>query len=120
GKTHGKLIWKSILNAPSTHPQITDPVPTDSYIDLYTHLRLYEEHALKKLKKQEQSSSVVDPLAYLVKTTHQQAPTHSTTTSPSQLTVALASTSSFTAQSHDEAMLATMKQIANLLSGFQK
>nr|GFB53353.1 zf-CCHC domain-containing protein/UBN2 domain-containing protein [Tanacetum cinerariifolium] len=29
---------------------------TDSYIDLYTHLRSYEEHALKKLKKQEQSS----------------------------------------------------------------
>nr|GFA49013.1 hypothetical protein [Tanacetum cinerariifolium] len=48
------------------------------------------------------------------------APTHSTTTSPSQLTPALASTSSFTAQSHDDAMLATMKQIANLLSGFQK
>nr|GEU68403.1 hypothetical protein [Tanacetum cinerariifolium] len=76
----------------------------DSYIDLYTHLRSYEEHALKKLKKQEQSSSVVDPLAYLVKTTHQQAPTHSTTTSPSQLTPALASTSSSTAQSHDDAM----------------
>nr|GEV78659.1 hypothetical protein [Tanacetum cinerariifolium] len=93
---------------------------TDSYIDLYTYLRSYEEHALKKLKKQEQSSSVVDPLAYLVKTTHQQAPTHSTTTSPSQLTPDLASTSSSTAQSHDDAMLATIKQIANLLSGFQK
>nr|GEZ34731.1 hypothetical protein [Tanacetum cinerariifolium] len=64
----------------------------------------YEEHALKKLKKQEQSTSVVDPLAYLVKTTHQQAPTHSTTTSPSQLTPTLASTLSFTAQSHDDAI----------------
>nr|GEW94510.1 hypothetical protein [Tanacetum cinerariifolium] len=52
----------------------------------------------------EQSFSVVDPLAYLVKTTHQHAPTHSTTTSPSQLTPALTSTSSFTAQSHDDAM----------------
>nr|GFA22491.1 hypothetical protein [Tanacetum cinerariifolium] len=61
---------------------------TDSYIDLYTHLRSYEEHDLKKLKKQEQSSSVVDPLTYLVKTTHQQAPTHSTTTLPSPLTPA--------------------------------
>nr|GFB52996.1 hypothetical protein [Tanacetum cinerariifolium] len=30
GKTHGKLIWKSILNGPSAHPQITDPVPTGS------------------------------------------------------------------------------------------
>nr|GFA74840.1 integrase, catalytic region, zinc finger, CCHC-type, peptidase aspartic, catalytic [Tanacetum cinerariifolium] len=55
-------------------------------------------------RTREQSSSVVDPLAYLVKTTHQQAPTHSTTTSPSQLTPALASTSSSTAQSHDDAM----------------
>nr|GEZ44728.1 hypothetical protein [Tanacetum cinerariifolium] len=110
GKTHEKLIWKSILNGPSTHHQITDPVPTGSPA----------EHALKKHKKQEQSSNVVDPLAYLVKTTHQQAPTHSTTTSPSQLTPAFASTSSSTAQSHDDAMLATMKQIANLLSGFQK
>nr|GFB69444.1 hypothetical protein [Tanacetum cinerariifolium] len=73
-----------------------------------------------ELKKQEQSSSVVDPLAYLVKTTHQHAPTYSTTTSPSQLTPAFASTSSSTAQSHNDAMLATMKQIANLLSGFQK
>nr|GEX85350.1 retrovirus-related Pol polyprotein from transposon TNT 1-94 [Tanacetum cinerariifolium] len=235
GKTHGKLIWKSILNGPSAHPQITNPVPTgcpagtvmqprdkrneeftdaenlkelcdiqasnilsqtldrrkedlfdkyerfhangneliqdyfvcfhklindmkvtkltipthqmntkfvnnlppyrskyvtsvkniknlstDSYIELYTHLRSNEEHALKKLKKLEQSSSVVDPLAYLVKTTHQQAPTHSTTTLPSQLTPALASTSSSTALLHDDAMLATMKQIANLLSSFQK
>nr|GEZ61957.1 hypothetical protein [Tanacetum cinerariifolium] len=77
---------------------------TDSYIDLYTHLRSYEEHALKKLRKQEQSSSVVDPLAYLVKTTHQQAPTHSTTISPSQLTPALASTSSSKAQSHNDAI----------------
>nr|GFA53326.1 hypothetical protein [Tanacetum cinerariifolium] len=86
-----------------------------SYIDLYTHLRSYEEHALNKIKKQKQSSSVVDPLTYLVKTTHQQAPTHSTTTSPLQLTPALAFTSSSIAQSHDDAMLATMKQIANLL-----
>nr|GEX33136.1 hypothetical protein [Tanacetum cinerariifolium] len=30
GKTHGKLSWKSILNGPSAHPQITDPVPTGS------------------------------------------------------------------------------------------
>ncbi|GJV41331.1 hypothetical protein Tco_1419771 [Tanacetum coccineum] len=26
GKTHGKLIWKSIINGPSPHQQITDPV----------------------------------------------------------------------------------------------
>nr|GEY02476.1 hypothetical protein [Tanacetum cinerariifolium] len=123
--TH-QMNTKFVNNLPSywskyvTSVKNVKNLSTDSYIDLYTHLRPYEEHALKKLKKQEQSSSVVDPLAYLVKTTHQQEPTHSTTTSPSQLTPALASTSSFTAQSHDDAMLATMKQIANLLSGFQK
>nr|GFB80383.1 hypothetical protein [Tanacetum cinerariifolium] len=43
----------------------------------------------------------------LVKTTHQQAPTHSTTTSPSQLTPALASTSSSIAQSHDDKQFPT-------------
>ncbi|GJS20524.1 hypothetical protein Tco_0449156 [Tanacetum coccineum] len=93
---------------------------TVSYVDLFTHLRSYEEHAMKTLRKQEQSSSVADPLAYLAKTTLQLVPTHSTTNSPSQLTPVLASTSSSPAQSHDAAMLATMQQIANLLSGFQK
>nr|GEX54229.1 hypothetical protein [Tanacetum cinerariifolium] len=48
---------------------------TVTYVELFTHLRTYEEHALKSLKKKEQFSAVVDPLAYLAKTT----PTHSTT-----------------------------------------
>nr|GEY96939.1 hypothetical protein [Tanacetum cinerariifolium] len=39
------------------------------------NLLSYREHALKSLKKKEQSFAVVDPLAYLAKTT----PTHSTT-----------------------------------------
>nr|GFB11613.1 hypothetical protein [Tanacetum cinerariifolium] len=43
-------------------------------------------------------------ITYLVKTAHQQEPTHSTTTLPSQLTPALASTSSSITQSHDDAM----------------
>nr|GFD08040.1 hypothetical protein [Tanacetum cinerariifolium] len=30
GKTHEKLIWKSFLNGPSAHPQITDLVPMGS------------------------------------------------------------------------------------------
>nr|GFB91730.1 hypothetical protein [Tanacetum cinerariifolium] len=67
-------------------------------------------HALKSLKKKEQSSAVVDPLASLAMTT----PTHSTT---SPVTV-LAPQSS--GDSHNDAMLATMNQIANLLSGLQK
>nr|GFA72901.1 hypothetical protein [Tanacetum cinerariifolium] len=48
---------------------------TVTYVELFTHLRTYKEHALKSLKKKEQSSAVVDPLAYLAKTT----PTHCTT-----------------------------------------
>nr|GFB07065.1 hypothetical protein [Tanacetum cinerariifolium] len=225
GKTHRKLIWKSILNGPSAHPQITDPVPTGSpagtvmqprdkkdeeftnaenlkelcdiqasnilsqglprrifntlnqtqsakeiweclellmqglgqtldrrkedLFDKYERFRangneliqdyfvrthkLINDMMVTKLTIPTHQmntkfvnnlppywSNVVGPLAYLVKTTHQQTPTHSTTTSPSQLTPALSSTSSSTAQSHDDAMLATMKQIANLLSGFQK
>nr|GFA43427.1 hypothetical protein [Tanacetum cinerariifolium] len=27
GNPHGKLIWKSIQNGPTPHPQITDPAP---------------------------------------------------------------------------------------------
>nr|GEZ23209.1 hypothetical protein [Tanacetum cinerariifolium] len=137
GKPHGKLIWKSIQNGPTPHPQTTDPAPeggavplsrnkrdeefteednrneladiqtinilsqglprrifnilnqnetgreiwnnmnmsTVTYVELFTYLRTYKEHALKSLKKKEQSSAVVDPLVYLAKTT----PTHSTT-----------------------------------------
>ncbi|GJZ74466.1 hypothetical protein Tco_0638612 [Tanacetum coccineum] len=35
---------------------------TVSYVDLFTHLRSYEEHAMKTLRKQEQSSSVAEPI----------------------------------------------------------
>nr|GEX87269.1 hypothetical protein [Tanacetum cinerariifolium] len=58
----------------------------------------------------EQSSAVVDPLAYLAKTT----PTLSTT---SPVTVPTPQSSG---DSHNDAMLATMNHIANLLSGLQK
>nr|GFB60929.1 hypothetical protein [Tanacetum cinerariifolium] len=61
-------------------------------------------------KKKEQSSVVVDPLAYLAKTT----PTHSTT---SPVTVPTPQSSG---DLHNDAMLATMNQIANLLSGLKK
>ncbi|GJS66277.1 hypothetical protein Tco_0680841 [Tanacetum coccineum] len=36
---------------------------------IYTHLKAYEPHAKKTLKKQEQSTSIVDPLAYVAHTT---------------------------------------------------
>nr|GFB07156.1 hypothetical protein [Tanacetum cinerariifolium] len=83
---------------------------TVTYVELFTHLRTYEENALKSLKKKEQSSAVVDPLTYMAKTTH----THSTT---SHVTVP---TPKSYGDSHNDAMLATMNQIANLLSGLQK
>nr|GEU40378.1 hypothetical protein [Tanacetum cinerariifolium] len=45
-------------------------ISTTTYVELYTYLKSYEPHAMKTLKKQEQSLSIVDPLAYLASTTH--------------------------------------------------
>nr|GEW03965.1 retrovirus-related Pol polyprotein from transposon TNT 1-94 [Tanacetum cinerariifolium] len=78
--TH-QLNTKFANNLPSywgkyvTHAKNNINMSTVTYVELFTHLRTYEEHALKSLKKKEQSFAVVDPLAYLAKTT----PTHSTT-----------------------------------------
>ncbi|GJS31888.1 hypothetical protein Tco_0492508 [Tanacetum coccineum] len=90
GKPNGKLIWKSIQNGPTPHPMVTDPPPTGSTIvpaprkkldsefndeenklemaDTQAEIILsqaYKPHAKKTLKKQEQSTSIVDPLAYI-------------------------------------------------------
>ncbi|GJT30352.1 retrovirus-related pol polyprotein from transposon TNT 1-94 [Tanacetum coccineum] len=82
-----------------------------TYVELYTYLKSYEPHAMKTLKKQEQSSSIVDPLAYIAQATPpQHAPSNTSPTLPPQPTT----------QSTNDAMLATMNQIVNLLSGFQK
>ncbi|GKA47651.1 hypothetical protein Tco_0740534 [Tanacetum coccineum] len=84
-------------------------ISTTSYVQIYTHLKAYEPHAKKTLKKQEQSASIVDPLAYVAHTTSAPAlPSPSTPCSQP------------TAQSSNDALMATMTQIANLLSGFQK
>ncbi|GJV17395.1 retrovirus-related pol polyprotein from transposon TNT 1-94 [Tanacetum coccineum] len=83
-------------------------ISTTPYVQIYTHLKAYEPHAKKTLKKQEQSTSIVDPLAYVAHTTS--APTAQSSTSSPQPT----------AQSSNDALMATMTQIANLLSGFQK
>nr|GEZ36368.1 hypothetical protein [Tanacetum cinerariifolium] len=78
--TH-QLNTKFANNLPSywgkyvTHAKNNINMSTVTYVEHFTHLRTYEEHALKSLKKKEQSSAIVDPLAYLDKTT----PTHSTT-----------------------------------------
>nr|GFB90288.1 hypothetical protein [Tanacetum cinerariifolium] len=84
-------------------------ISTVSYVQIYTHLKAYEPHAKKTLKKQEQSASIVDPLAYVAHTTSAPAFHSSSPRSPHP-----------TAQSPNDALQATMTQIANLLSGFQK
>ncbi|GKA16036.1 hypothetical protein Tco_0695783 [Tanacetum coccineum] len=76
---------------------------------IYTISNAIEPHAKKTLKKQEQSTSIVDPLAYVAHTTSAPVLSSSSTSSPQP-----------TAQSPNDALMATMTQIANLLSGFQK
>ncbi|GJT55326.1 retrovirus-related pol polyprotein from transposon TNT 1-94 [Tanacetum coccineum] len=84
-------------------------ISTTPYVQIYTHLKAYEPHAKKTLKKQEQSTSIVDPLAYVAHTTSAPVLPSPSTSSPQP-----------TAQSPNDALMATMTQIANLLSGFQK
>ncbi|GJY93802.1 hypothetical protein Tco_0509584, partial [Tanacetum coccineum] len=95
-------------------------ISVTTYVELYTYLKSYEPHAMKTLKKQEQSTSIVDPLAYLAQTTHYRAPTQTTTPPPPQYGPLTSSTSKQVPQSSNDAMLATMNQIVNLLSDFQK
>ncbi|GJT49356.1 retrovirus-related pol polyprotein from transposon TNT 1-94 [Tanacetum coccineum] len=84
-------------------------ISTTPYVQIYTHLKAYEPHAKKTLKKQEQSTSIVDPLAYVAHTTTAPVLPSPSTSNPQP-----------TAQSPNDALMATMTQIANLLSGFQK
>nr|GEX79876.1 hypothetical protein [Tanacetum cinerariifolium] len=93
-------------------------ISATTYVELYTYLKSYEPHAMKTLKKQEQSSSIVDPLAYLASTTYHLTPTQPTNPPPSTSSLTLPPQPA--AQSSNDAMLATMNQIVNLLSGFQK
>ncbi|GJX41357.1 retrovirus-related pol polyprotein from transposon TNT 1-94 [Tanacetum coccineum] len=95
-------------------------ISATTYVELYTYLKSYEPHAMKTLKKQEQSTSTVDPLAYLAQTTHYHAPTQTTNPPPAQYGPLTSSTPQQVPQSSNDAMLATMNQIVNLLSGFQK
>ncbi|GJW33914.1 trichome birefringence-like protein 2 [Tanacetum coccineum] len=91
-------------------------ISTMSYVDLYTHLKSYEQHAMKTLSKMNQTSGNADPLAYMAQATH-------STSSPSQYVPPppqYAPAPQQAPQSTNDAMLATMNQIVNLLSGFQK
>nr|GEY92813.1 hypothetical protein [Tanacetum cinerariifolium] len=92
-------------------------ISATTYVELYTYLKSYEAHALKTLKKQEQSLSIVDPLAYLASTTHHLMPTQPTNPPPSTSSLILPPQPA--TQSSNVAMLATMNQFVNLLSGFQ-
>ncbi|GKA70369.1 trichome birefringence-like protein 2 [Tanacetum coccineum] len=83
-----------------------------SYVNLYTHLKSYEQHAMKTLSKMNQSSGNTDPLAYMAQATKTSSHTSSQQYSPS--------VPPQSPQSTNDAMLATMNQIVNLLSGFQK
>ncbi|GKA83528.1 hypothetical protein Tco_0805123, partial [Tanacetum coccineum] len=52
-------------------------ISTVSYVDLYTHLKSYEQHVMKTLSKKNQTSGNADPLAYIAQATQ-------STSSPSQ------------------------------------
>ncbi|GKC37581.1 hypothetical protein Tco_1049965 [Tanacetum coccineum] len=122
--TH-QMNTKFVNNLPTywakyvTNVKNNKDISATTYVELYIYLKSYEPHAMKTLKKQEQSTSIVDPLAYLAQTTHYHAPTQ-TTTPPPQYGPLTSSTPQQVPQSSNDAMLATMNQIVNLLSGFQK
>ncbi|GJR33456.1 hypothetical protein Tco_1209140 [Tanacetum coccineum] len=78
-----------------------------SYVNLYTHLKSYEQHAMKTLSKMNQSSGNTDPLAYMAQATKTSSHTSSQQYSPS--------VPPQSPQSTNDAMLAMMNQIVNLL-----
>ncbi|GJT46679.1 hypothetical protein Tco_0955394 [Tanacetum coccineum] len=72
--TH-QLNTKFVNNLPSywgkyvTNVKQNMDISTTNYVHIYTHLKAYEPHATRTLKKQEQSSSIIDPLAYMAQAT---------------------------------------------------
>ncbi|GJY54653.1 retrovirus-related pol polyprotein from transposon TNT 1-94 [Tanacetum coccineum] len=112
--TH-QLNTKFVNNLPSywgkyvTNVKQNMDISTTNYVHIYTHLKAYEPHANKTLKKQEQSSSIIDPLAYMAQATPTTSLPPLSTSQPQPAVL-----------SPNDAMMATMTQIANLLSGFQK
>ncbi|GJW21594.1 retrovirus-related pol polyprotein from transposon TNT 1-94 [Tanacetum coccineum] len=112
--TH-QLNTKFVNNLPSywgkyvTNVKQNMDISTTNYVHIYTHLKAYEPHANKTLKKQEKSSSIIDPLAYMAQATPTTSLPPLSTSQPQPAVLSL-----------NDAMMATMTQIANLLSGFQK
>ncbi|GJS30280.1 hypothetical protein Tco_0490900 [Tanacetum coccineum] len=112
--TH-QLNTKFVNNLPSywgkyvTNVKQNMDISTKNYVHIYTYLKAYEPYATKNLKKQEQSSSIIDPLAYMAQATPTTSLPPLSTSQPQPAVL-----------SPNDAMMATMTQIANLLSGFQK
>ncbi|GJY85534.1 copia protein [Tanacetum coccineum] len=102
------LYWSKYVTIVKNSQDISNV----SYVNLYTHLKIYEQHAIKTLSKMNQSSGNTDPLAYMAQATKTSLHTTSQQYSPS--------IPPQSPQSTNDAMLATMNQIVNLLSGFQK
>nr|GFC74439.1 hypothetical protein [Tanacetum cinerariifolium] len=86
-----QLNTKFVNNLPAywskyvTHTKNVMNMSADNYVDIFTHLRTYEPHALKSLKKLKQSSSSdVDPLTYLAKSSIPPQPSPKPTTQAAQ------------------------------------
>ncbi|GJU58761.1 copia protein [Tanacetum coccineum] len=109
--TH-QLNTKFVNNLPSywgkyvTNVKQNMDISTTNYVHIYTHLKAYEPHATKTLKKQEQSLSIIDPLAYMAQATPTTSLPPLSTSQPQPAVL-----------SPNDAMMDTMTQIANLLSG---
>nr|GEW70840.1 hypothetical protein [Tanacetum cinerariifolium] len=99
------FYWAKYVNNVKNNKDISTP----TYVELYTYLKSYEPHALKTLKKQEQSSSIVASLAYLASKTYHFMPTQPTNPLPSTSSLTLPPQPA--AQSSNDAMLETMNQI---------
>nr|GEV47357.1 hypothetical protein [Tanacetum cinerariifolium] len=92
-------------------------ISTVSYVDLYTHLKSYEQHAMKTLSKMNQTSGNDDPLAYMAQATQSSSYTPSQYVPPPPQ---YAHAPQQAPRPANDAMLATMNHIMNMLSWFQK
>ncbi|GJU71092.1 hypothetical protein Tco_1262497 [Tanacetum coccineum] len=100
---------KLINDMKITKMEITNSkdISTVSYVDLYTDLKSYEQHAMKTLSKMNQTFGNADPLAYMAQATQ-------STYSPSQYVPPppqYAPAPQQAPQSTNDAMLAMMNQI---------
>nr|GEV28294.1 hypothetical protein [Tanacetum cinerariifolium] len=101
-------------------------ISTVSYVDVYTHLKSYEQHAMKTdsiichisktLSKMNQTSGNADPLAYMAQATQSTSLPSQYVPQPPQYAPAPQQAP----QSTNDATLATMNQIMNLLKNVQR